>query len=104
MGTILLLCGCGSQSSSTAPPKGHALAGARLFVLDRCVRCHIVNGVGGKEGPELTHDPIAGDDAQLSAWLANPPPQMSFVKGLHITPQQIADISAFTGSTYRPRR
>ncbi|GAC1329291.1 MAG: hypothetical protein NVS2B16_22220 [Chloroflexota bacterium] len=99
----MLLAGCGSPPSS-APPQGHARVGAHLFVTDRCVRCHIVNGVGGKEGPELTHDPIATNYQQLSGWLANPPPQMSFVKNLHLTPQQIADISAFTDSSYKPKK
>jgi hypothetical protein len=58
--------------------------------------------VGGQVGPNLTDDPIAGHEDRLSAFLQQPPPQMSFVKHLHLTKQQIADLSAFTRSSLKP--
>jgi len=105
---IALLCltmtiaGCGTSTASGKPPVGDAATGSRLFVQEKCVTCHIVNGIGGNKAPELTQNPIATDFNQLRAWLADPPAQMQYVKKLHLTDKQIANISAFTGSKLKP--
>lgn len=102
---VLLVAGCGGTSVSFhAARPGDARVGAHLFVVDHCVRCHTVNGTGGHVGPNLTGDGIATQPAQLKEFLSDPPDIMSFVRGLHLTDQQIADISAFTASGLKPKK
>jgi mono/diheme cytochrome c family protein len=52
------------------------VAGAERLGMDvfatRCITCHIVDGDGGKEGPELTHEGKKHDAAWLVKWITNP--------------------------------
>jgi mono/diheme cytochrome c family protein len=96
--------GCGSSSSSGPAPTGNAERGAQLFAKFTCVHCHTVNGVGGEVGPELTHNPAATDYASLKSTLHDPPSPMAFVKDLHLTDKQIADISTFADSNLSPKQ
>lgn len=103
--SILFLSGCGGPAVTFHPAHvGDPRVGSRLFVADHCVRCHSVNGTGGQVGPDLSGDGIASQPQQLKAFLADPPEVMSFVKGLHLTDQQIADISAFAASGLKPKK
>jgi ubiquinol-cytochrome c reductase cytochrome b subunit len=57
-----------------APPP--RVAGADRLAMDvfatRCITCHVIDGDGGKEGPELTHEGKKHDAAWLARWIANP--------------------------------
>ena len=44
---------------------------ARVFAT-RCVTCHMLDGDGGKEGPDLTHEGQKHDAAWLARWITNP--------------------------------
>lgn len=99
---LLLLTGCAIGSSGAGGTQGDARAGSHLFVHDRCVQCHQVNGAGGSRGPDLTHYSVATNVDSLKATLANPPEPMRFVKKLHLTDRQIRDLSAFTDSNLKP--
>jgi mono/diheme cytochrome c family protein len=38
----------------------------------RCITCHVIDGDGGKEGPDLSHEGRKHDAAWLARWIANP--------------------------------
>jgi ubiquinol-cytochrome c reductase cytochrome b subunit len=42
------------QPSAVAGLQGDAARGAHLFEEEACLACHIVGGVGGQRGPDLT--------------------------------------------------
>jgi nitric oxide reductase subunit C len=44
---------------------------ANVFAT-RCVSCHTLNGDGGTEGPDLTHEGQKHDAAWLAAWITDP--------------------------------
>lgn len=55
------------------PPRmspGDRLA-ANIFAR-RCVSCHALDGDGGNEGPDLTHEGTKHDAAWLVRWITNP--------------------------------
>jgi mono/diheme cytochrome c family protein len=81
---------------------GNPQLGAQLFVRDRCIKCHQVNGVGGTDSPDLTHDPAATNYDLMKSELEIPPKAMAYVTKLHLTPQQIAALSAFADSSLKP--
>jgi mono/diheme cytochrome c family protein len=38
----------------------------------RCIACHIIDGDGGKEGPDLSHEGKKQDAAWLTRWITDP--------------------------------
>lgn len=44
-----------SGKGSAAAPPGDAAAGSRLFRAKGCIGCHLVNGEGGVNGPDLSY-------------------------------------------------
>src|SRR5665213_1726833 len=38
----------------------------------RCITCHILDGDGGKEGPDLSHEGKKQNAAWLTRWITNP--------------------------------
>ena len=87
---------------SSAAVTGNPQLGAQLFVADRCIRCHQVNGVGGTDSPDLTNDPAATNYDLMNSELEVPPKAMAYVAKLHLTPRQIAALAAFTASSLKP--
>ena len=56
--------------ASTVDRSGDPSAGQRVFREKGCIRCHAVNGTGGKAAPDLTTIPNRGDsDAWIRAML-----------------------------------
>jgi mono/diheme cytochrome c family protein len=67
-----------------------------------CVGCHIIDGDGGKDGPELTHAGEKNDAPKLRTWIEdpeaiNPDADMpSF--GKRLTPAQLDAIAEYLAS------
>ena len=58
-------------------PTQDPLAGSRVFGAKGCVKCHAVNGVGGKVGPDLGRLPRPRSFYDLAAALWNHAPRMA---------------------------
>ena len=58
-------------------PTQDPLAGSRVFGAKGCVKCHAVNGVGGKIGPDLGRIPRPRSFYDLAAALWNHAPKMA---------------------------
>lgn len=77
------------------------LAGSRVFGEKGCSKCHAINGVGGKIGPDLARLPGARSFDDLATALWNHLPTMTDqMRELDIsrpllTPQETADLIAF---------
>jgi len=68
----LMLAGA-PEVTSTVKGEAPAAQGPRLFVLHGCQGCHMINGVGGKIGPDLTHEGTKHpDEAWQKAHLKDP--------------------------------
>ena len=39
----------------------------------RCITCHVIDGDGGKEGPDLSHEGKKQNAEWLMRWIADPP-------------------------------
>ncbi len=83
--------------------KTDQMAGAVLFRAQDCGHCHIMNGVGGKKGPELTNinkdkiwPPVKITNQILNGGQKMPP----FSDAL--TDAQIAQIVAYLRAKHRP--
>jgi len=73
IGTIFSTTACrsGDGLQSGADLSSEEARGASLYE-ERCVRCHIVNGVGGKLGPDLSHIGSKRDADWLKKFTQNP--------------------------------
>jgi mono/diheme cytochrome c family protein len=67
-----------------------------------CVGCHIIDGDGGKDGPELSHAGEKSDAAKLRTWIEDPEaidPDADMPKfGNRLSAQQLQAISEFLAS------
>jgi mono/diheme cytochrome c family protein len=75
--------------------------GARLFKEKDCVKCHSVNGEGGRIGPDLAKQHLTGSIVQLAGVMWNHAPEMWHVSETQRVPRpefsgrELADLAAF---------
>lgn len=75
--TPLLITGCAKNdgaapSATTAPAaaRGDAAlvtAGKAAYDAHNCLKCHVINGQGGRMGPDLSH--VGAETEHSSAWI-----------------------------------
>ena len=65
------------QAQSPSPPAQDPIAGSRVFGAKGCGRCHAIQGLGGKEGPDLARTDRPRSFYDLAAALWNHAPQMA---------------------------
>ena len=82
-------------------PAQDPLAGSRVFGAKGCAKCHSVNGVGGKIGPDLGRIPRPKSFYDLAAAMWNHLPKMAEamrqfgVARPYLDPRETADLIAF---------
>ncbi|MBV9657736.1 MAG: cytochrome b N-terminal domain-containing protein [Verrucomicrobia bacterium] len=81
----------------------HVVAGAQLFHDKACLSCHLVQGYGGRRGPELSFagDKLTRDDMVIR--IVNGGVNMPAF-GSSLKPQELDDLVAFLQSRRRPAR
>jgi uncharacterized repeat protein (TIGR01451 family) len=92
-----------TATQAPAAPVGDAAHGAQLFQTKTCVACHIINGAGGKVGPDLSHigstpyNGMANDAAFLTRWLQDPQAfkPSTVMRRLDLTDAEINDLVAY---------
>ncbi|MGB2716336.1 MAG: cytochrome b N-terminal domain-containing protein [Vicinamibacterales bacterium] len=61
------------RAGGTSPPTLEGDARIATFVIGRyCANCHVIDGSGGNEGPDLTHAGAKRDAKWLHAWISDP--------------------------------
>jgi ubiquinol-cytochrome c reductase cytochrome b subunit len=67
-----------------------------------CVGCHVIDGDGGKDGPELSHIGSKHDAATLRRWITDPeavdPDAEMPSFGMRLSPEQLDAISSYLAS------
>jgi mono/diheme cytochrome c family protein len=53
--------------SGKQPPSGQIAAGKKVYDSNKCASCHIINGKGGKSGPDLSNE--GANAKHTSKWL-----------------------------------
>ena len=77
-GVLLVLCALGLASGQPLfSPTQDPLAGARVFGEKGCVKCHAINGIGGKVGPDLGRLPRPRSFFDLATAMWNHLPRMA---------------------------
>ena len=74
---LLLWSSQAASAQSLFSPTQDPLAGSRVFGTKGCVKCHAVNGVGGKVGPDLGRVPRPRSFYELGAAMWNHLPKMA---------------------------
>jgi mono/diheme cytochrome c family protein len=58
---------------SDAPPQMDTGARSLAVLMNRqCLKCHVIDGMGGTEGPDLTHAGVKLDAATIARRVTNP--------------------------------
>ena len=67
-----------------------------------CIGCHVIDGEGGSDGPELSHIGSKHDAATLRRWISDPeavnPDAEMPAFGMRLTPEQLDAISGYLAS------
>ena len=102
-GALLFAVGCASGAAwaqASAPPQD-PLAGSRVFGAKGCVKCHAVNGIGGRIGPDLGRiaRPRSFYDLATAMWnhrprMADRMQQLGIARP-HLEVQEAADLIGF---------
>ena len=109
VGVAVLVAGLVGSSPTVAAQQGpvqNSLAGARVFGSKGCVRCHSIDGLGGKEGPDLGSDPRIRTVHSMAAALWNHLPRMvRRMRELQMEPMRLnareaGDLVAFLSSVH----
>ncbi len=74
---LLVLVPAGLGAQSIVAPVQSPLAGSRVFGAKGCSKCHSINGVGGKIGPDLARVGESRSFNDLAAAMWNHIPQMT---------------------------
>ena len=100
--SFLLLWGPETTSGqSLFSPTQDPLAGSRVFGTKGCVKCHPVNGVGAKVGPDLGRIPRPRSFYELAAGMWNHLPKMGErmrelgIARPHLDPRETGDLIGF---------
>lgn len=100
--SFLLLWGPEAASAqSPFSPAQDPLAGSRVFGSKGCIKCHAVNGVGAKVGPDLGRVPRTRSFYDLAAEMWNHLPKMAErmrelgIARPHLDPRETGDLIAF---------
>ena len=98
----LLLCAPGAALAQPLfSPSQDPVAGSRVFGAKGCVKCHSVNGVGGKIGPDLGRIPRPRSFYDLTAAMWNHLPEMAErmrkfgIARPYLDPRETGDLIAF---------
>jgi cytochrome c551/c552 len=102
LGAALIVCTAGpAVAQPVFGPAQDPLAGARVFGAKGCVKCHAVNGAGGKVGPDLGRIARPRSFYDLTTAMWNHLPQMAARMGQlgiarpQLDAQEAADLIAF---------
>ena len=101
LGLTLLALAASAPAQPLFSSAQDPLAGSRLFGVKGCVKCHAVNGTGGKVGPDLGRTARPHTFFDLAAGLWNHAPRMAErmrqlgVARPQLDPHETADLVAF---------
>ncbi|MGE5306542.1 MAG: c-type cytochrome [Alphaproteobacteria bacterium] len=98
----LVLC-FGKQAGAQGlfSPAQDPIAGSRVFGSKGCAKCHSINGIGSKIGPDLAHTPGTRSFYDLAAAMWNHVPQMAKqmqklgINRPALSPSETGDLIAF---------
>ena len=97
----VLLFALGGAEAQQATPGQDPAAGARVFDSAGCVKCHAINGVGGKVGPDLAKSARSRSFYDLASAVWNHVPRMTSrmeqmgIARVKLSSQQAGDVVAY---------